>query len=439
MRHRALPALDPGSGVRRLPFLGLVTTLTLAATLASGSEPPPSPLSLRWALDRADEANPHIAVDRAQRDAAHERVRPAGSLEDPRFSYEASNMPVGSSAFDSTPLSGNQFGIRQKLPFPGLLGRRREAARAGSRAADLALESRRLEVDGSVERAWAELGFAQRALDITRSNIELLRRLAATAEAKYRVGEGLQQDVLRAQVELTRLLEEELGRTAAVVVAGAGLAALLDLPPGLELPRTASLADEAAVPALAALLEGLESRSPGLAALRASVEEAERRVRVAQLEGYPDFDLGFGYRVRQNVAGDPVNGEDFISAGLTLRLPVDRGKWRARVAEAQAEQRRAEAAYRVELASLRARLVGAHAELVRADAEDRLVRSGLLPQAEQSLESSRSGYKVGRIDFLSLLDSQVSLLRAQLRGVRASADRRAAYAALEVAAGEKLR
>ena len=215
MRHRASSAVDLASGDGRCLLAGLAALL-VASPLAQAAEAPPSPLPLHWALRVADEANPDIALQTALRDAAHERIRPAGSLEDPRFSYEASNMPIGRSAFDSTPLSGNQFGLRQKIPFPGLLGARREAARAGSRAADHSLENRRLEVEGAVERAWAELGFAQRALAITRRNIELLRQLAAIAEAKYRVGNGLQQDVLRAQVELTRLLEEELRREAAV-------------------------------------------------------------------------------------------------------------------------------------------------------------------------------------------------------------------------------
>jgi outer membrane protein TolC len=169
------------------------------------------------------------------------------------------------------------------------------------------------------------------------------------------------------------------------------------------------------------------------------VEEAERRVRVAELEGLPDFDLGIGYRIRRDVDGDPVHGADFVSAGVTVRLPVDRRKWRARVAEAHADLRHARAGYRRETANLLYRVRSAHAELVRSDAEARLLETGLLPQARQSLESSRAGYEVGRIDFLSLLDSQVSLLRAELREVRALANRRQAFAALEAAAGEGLR
>jgi outer membrane protein TolC len=418
--------------------LGLIaTTFFLPTTVRAESVP--SPLSLDWALDRAAAMNPSIAIDEAIRDASRERILPAGALEDPRFSYEASNIPTGDFDFTSTPLSGHQLGLHQKLPFPGVLGNREAAARFAYEASRLELDDRRLVVAGAVERAWAELGFAQRALVITKRNIELLRQLAAIAEAKYRVGSGLQQDVLRAQVELTSLLEEQLARQAAMKSAEALLSELLDLSPETLLPSTASLDEMAVVPSAEGLLAALEERSPHLRSLSARIAEAEKRTRAVHFEGFPDLDLGVGYRVRRNVRGDTVEGDDFVSAGVTLRLPVDRRKWNARVAEAGAQERRVRAEYRAARASLRARVRAAHAELIRADAEDRLVETGLLPQAEQSLESSRSGYEVGRVDFLALLDSQVSLLRAELRHIRALADRRVAFAALEATAGEKLR
>ena len=81
----------------------------------------------------------------------------------------------------------------------------------------------------------------------------------------------------------------------------------------------------------------------------------------------------------------------------------------------------------------------AHSELVQADAEVELLVTGLLPQAHQSLESSRSGYQVARIDFLSLLDSEVRLFEAELRLIRARASRRANFARLEATLGEVLR
>ena len=412
--------------------------LTLLASPGS-AESLPSPLPLAWCLTRAATENPSIAMDLALRDAAEQRIVQAGALDDPRLRYEASNIPTGDLDFGSTPLSGHQFGLSQRVPFPGLLSNREAAAEASAEAAAFALEDRELAVASAVEGAWAELGFSQRALGITEQNIALLRQLTRIAEAKYGVGTGLQQDVLRAQVELTVLLDEKLSRKAAVEQASARLAALLDLPAETAFPVTEALADDSSFPELATLSASLEATNAQLLSRKAAVEEAERRVRVSELESYPDFDLGLGYRVRRRVAGDAVRGDDFIGASVTVRLPVDRSKWNARVAERRALLRRQEAAYRGARASLLGALRSAHAELTRADAETALLRTGLVPQARQSLDSSRSGYEVGRIEFLGLLDSQVRLLDAELRLVRAEADRRQAFAALEAAAGANLR
>ncbi|MCP5068384.1 MAG: TolC family protein [bacterium] len=405
----------------------------------SKSEVLPSPLSLAWCLERAAARNPAIAEEQARADAAHARTQYADTLDDPRFRYEASNIPIGDLDFDSTPLSGHQLGLSQRIPFPGTLANRRDAAEAGARAAEHAHEDRKGWVASGVESAWAELGFAQRALEITQRNIELLRQLVRVAEAKYRVGIGQQQDVLRAQVELTALLDEQLGRTSAIERASAELGALLDLAPGSRFPTTEPLSQTASVPDLGELRSSLEERNPQLLSLRAKVAEAERLVRTTEFEGYPDFDFGVGYRVRKRNSGDRVNGDDFLGASVTVRLPIDRSKWSAMKAERQALLRRSQATYRRVRATLFSSLHSSHTELIRADSESALLGTGLVPQARQSLESSHSAYAVGRTPFLGVLDSQVRLLNAELRWVRAQADRRQAYAALEATAGETLR
>ncbi len=416
-----------------------LAVLALAAPARGGPPVPPAPLDLAWCVARALEANPEITSFAAAAEAARARILPSGALDDPRFGYDAVNVPVGRWDFDSTPMSGNQFGLRQRLPFPGLLGNREEAARAAAEAAGSTLEDRRLRIRSRARILWAELGFAQRALAITRRNIELVRQLARIAEAKYAVGGGLQQDVIRAQVELTRLLDQEIERRAAVERSAAALVALLDLPPEQTFAETAPLADESPTPPLAELYAGLEARHPRLRALAARVEEAERLRRVAELEGYPDFDLGIGYRIRSRVPGDPVPGDDFLSAGITLRLPVNRSKWRARVAEQDAELRRVRAEYQRARLEIEEAIRARHADLLRADETARLLRDGLVPQARQSLESSRAGYEVDRVDFPSLIDAWVRLLDAELRLERSWADRHRAFAALEAAVGEPIR
>jgi outer membrane protein TolC len=399
----------------------------------------PDPLPLDWCVETANERNPDIAADAAGAEAAAQRIRPAGSLDDPRIGYAAVNLPIGEWSFDASPMSGNQFDLRQKLPFPGLLSSRKAAARAGAEAAAETLAARQRTVAAEAEQRWAALAFAQRALHITEANLDLLRQITEVAEAKYRVGAGLQQDVIRAQVELTGLLEERLRRVAAIHTAEARLAALLDLPPRSSFPRTTELRDTAPLPTLDPLLERLPETSPLLRALSKQVEEAERSQRAVELEGYPDVDLLLGYRIRSSAPSDPVAGQDFFTGGLSVRLPVDRGKWRARAAEQAALVRRAQANYRSALARLGDVVRTAHADLERADAQAALLATGLIPQARQSLASSRSGYQVDQIDFLSLIDSQTRLLDAELSLVRATADRRAAFAALEGAVGEELR
>jgi outer membrane protein TolC len=336
-------------------------------------------------------------------------------------------------------MSGQQLGLAQKFPFPGLLGNRRRAASAAADAAHQQLVDRRRRVASAVERAWTELGFAQRALAITDRNLDLLRQFTKIAEAKYRVGLGLQQDVLRAHVELTVLLDERLRRVAAVHQAEAALATLLDLPASSSFPGTAELRESAPMPDLEQVLTRITETSPLLRARTASVEEAKRRYRVAELEGYPDFDLGIGYRIRQRSMNDPVAGEDFLAAGVTIRLPLNRAKWRERVAERGALLRRAKAHYRDAHAALRNAIRSRFADLERASAEVDLIERGLLPQARKSLESSQSGYQVDKVDFLSLINSQVRLLGADLRLVRAIADRRIAFAEVEAAFGEGIR
>ena len=431
---------------RTIPARGCARALVLNLLIAHGAVASatsplqiPDPLPLNWCLERANTANPSLEATLAEADAARAAIGAAGRLEDPRFGYEVVNLPTGDFDFHSTPMSGHQLSLQQKLPVPGLLSGQKAAARASAEAEGAAYDDRRARLAASIERAWSSLAFAQRALEITDQNLELLRQLREIAETKYQVGSGLQQDVLRAQVELTTLLGERLRREALLKQSEAALILLLDLPGDRELPRTEDLDQESSIPDLPDLLARIDDASPLLREQRARIEAAEERVRTAELEGYPDVDLQVGYRIRENSGSDPVSGQDFLSAGFTLRLPVDRGKWTSKVAEKRARLRKAKAEYRASLAMLGEEIRGAHSELMQADAEVELLVTGLLPQAHQSLESSRSGYQVARIDFLSLLDSEVRLFEAELRLIRARASRRASFARLEATLGETLR
>ena len=424
---------------RRGPWALGGAVFCLLGALSAYAQTPPDPLPLAWCLERAEEANPDLEVARSAAAAAGERVYPAGALPDPRLRYELSNVPSGDLDLGSTPLSGQLFGLSMHLPFPGLLKSQREAARAIAQAAEAAADDESRRVAAAVEWAWVELGFAQRALDVTEGNMDLLRQFAKIAEAKYKVGEGLQQNVMHAQAALTELLDERLQRRAALQAGQARLGALLELPLDLDLPRTTSLREAAPLPQLAALDARLDATSPRLRALAERKAAAEHQRQAVRLQGYPDFDVGLGYRVRRQVPGDPVEGDDFLGASVVVRLPLDRRKRQAQVAEQDALVRQSQAEFRKVRAQLRDVLRQRYAELQRADQTIALLEDGLLPQAQQTLDSSRSAYAVNKVTFLSLIDSQVRLLNAQLRLERAIADRRIAFAAIEANVGAALR
>ena len=188
------------------------------------------------------------------------------------------------------------------------------------------------------------------------------------------------------------------------------------LPLDLSLPRTTSLRETAPRPELQALVARLDENQPRrLRALAERVAAAEHQRQAVRLQGYPDFDVGLGYRVRRQVAGDPVEGDDFLGASVVVRLPLDRRKRRAQVAEQDALVRQSQAEHRKVRTQLRDTLMQRYADLERADHTIALLEDGLLPQARQALESSRSAYAVNKVTFLSLIDSQVRLLNAQLR------------------------
>ena len=103
-----------------LSVLSVLTVLFVPCLITGATargESLPAPLPLDWCLERARDANPTLAAKSAAAEAAHQRVPPAGALEDPRFGYEASNIPTGDFDFGSTPLSGHQLGLRPRFPI----------------------------------------------------------------------------------------------------------------------------------------------------------------------------------------------------------------------------------------------------------------------------------------------------------------------------------
>jgi len=294
-----------------------------------------------------------------------------------------------------------------------------------------------------VQGVYFDLYFLDRALEVIKRNRELLGDFVAVTQTRYQVGTGTQQDVLKSQVERTRLGEELLALAERRTAAAASLNALLDRPADTPMgePVLPERLERAAVPetgmpvrftaaALASEDAGADSPIPDLATLRQLAAEHSPEIRTsaariarehleADLAGraaLPDFDISFGY-------GQRGGREDMVTAMVSVPLPVLQGRKQDPLTRAEeAEARNAEAAHRVLVNEVDAKLAALRASLIRARERIALLREGVLPQAHAALEAAAAGYPVVRVDFLTLLDNQATLFRHDLDYFRLLAD-----------------
>lgn len=381
---------------------------------------------------RAD--SPEIgAADRAV-DAARARAGASGVLADPRLAVGVTNALVSDplSSDDMMTMRMVQFGV--VLPYPGKLDLEKEAARWMLSAAEAERRGVELRVVAEVKGAYYEIWFLDRALDVVRANQELLSEFVAVTGVRYGVGTGGQADVLKAQVERTRLGDELLDLERRREAAVAELNALLDRPsrtavsapafpedveraaippPGSEVRFTAIARGEAAdaggpIPDLATLQRVAEQSNPRLRAQAARVEARRAAARLAHLAAFPDLDLILGY-------GQRSGRDDMASIMVSVPLPIFKGRKQDAFAQAADAEVAALGAERAALANeVRADVARLHAALLRTRDRVALVRDGVLPQARASLESALAGYRVASVDFLTLVDSQATLFRHEL-------------------------
>jgi outer membrane protein TolC len=372
-------------------------------------------LDLPRAVALARAANPMLAARAAMVRAATARIAPAGAWPDPQLTVGAMNYMLPSLTASRDPLSMNQVTVVQPLPLNGALGLRRAAARADSAGADDAREVAVLEVEHEVRTRYWELYHADRALEVMARRLMVLRQIADVATTMYGVGTASQSDALRAQVAITRLGQEvaemQLDRYRAAValneLLGRSAETAVMLPATME--HEAHGAEMVALampelPPLDSLLAAADERNPEVHGAAAVVDATRAHEGAARRAIWPDLGVGVAYGQRPGSA-------DMLSLMVSVNLPVFA---RSRQYRQRDEARAMADVAAAELAATRLRVRSAVAT-ARAGAETArhlvgVYASTLVPQAGASYEAALAGYRVGRVDFAALLDSQTMLL-----------------------------
>ncbi|MFQ5581571.1 MAG: TolC family protein [Mariprofundaceae bacterium] len=398
-------------------------------------------LSLEQAEQMALHNNPALAAAGKQAEAMAAIPSQAGSLPDPKLSFNAMNLPVDSFSTTQENMTQLQVGISQAIPFPGKLGLKAEAA---ERMAAAALQNRQefqLALLRNTRIHWWNLAYLDKALSIIRYNQDLLRNLVKIAETKYKTGKGLQQDVLLAQLELSKLLERELKIQAARERESATLNSLLGRPADtvIVLPRQSEHNLEATRVDNAALKKWAREHRPMLLAMADQVDAADALVALAEKDYYPDFNIGAAYGLRSGI--NPVNRNprpDFASIMLTMSVPLYSGsKQDKAVDQRMAEKARAQFSREDAANQVEAEIDSAASDLRIARNQVALFEKGILPQARQTTASMLAGYQVNKVDFLNLVRAQLSEFNTDIQYWQQISLAHQAEARLAAAAGKE--
>ncbi len=398
-----------------------------------------TPLTLADAENRALADSPRLAMIEARYQAALQLPEQAGSLPDPTLTIGLLSVPTDTFDLGQEAMTQLQVGLVQPIPWPGKLQRAEAAARLGVDATAQELAEARIGLRRDVARSWWTLFYIDRALAVVDENLQRLREFNRIALSSYRVGKGGQQDTLQAQLQLSSQLEQQLILRGQRAIAAAQLNALMGRPAeqSVELAETDKLALPE-LPALEDLIERSLAERPRIRQQQLLAAAARERRELARQGLYPDFTLGAAYGYRQ----DAPNGNDradLVSVTLGVKLPL----YAQRKQNREIDQRSAEwvaqqqALYDAQLA-VRAEVVQAFSDYQRASSQAGLLQGGMLPQARQTVASMLSGYQVGKVDFIALINAQLQVNRIQLQYWQALRDAQQARAALIAATGGNL-
>jgi cobalt-zinc-cadmium efflux system outer membrane protein len=386
-------------------------------------------LKLEAVLTYAQEHNPTIRAAQSRLAAAQERPIQVSALEDPMFTYEGFNIPEN---FDLSRTDNNILKLSQKLPFSGKRRLRSEIAQYEAAGAKQEVRMAEVTTRAEVTKAYYDLWQVHQNLLIYSRDKELMAQFATIAEKKYAVGQVSQPDVLRAQVELTRLINRVTTETLRMGEVSAILNGLLSRSPEAPLGVPQDAPTPVVRQTLAELAELTLQTRPEIAVKAVAINRNSAALALAQKAYLPDFEV---YAERFFNGGR----KDGFGLIFSVTIPLAyRSKYDAGVAEARAQLNAGKADLRAAQDTALAQVKSA---LVRAQTAVELVNlftQTHIPQAEQALDSSRISYQTGKVDFLSLIDSLRVVEQVHLEHLAAAADFEKAYAELERAVGQAL-
>lgn len=357
------------------------------------------------------ERNPSILAAQQRVLRLHERIAQVTSLDDPMIAM----APFGDMAETAAGQVGMMTSLSQRLPFPGKLAVRGRIAEQEVAIAQQDLERVRLGVLADTRRAYWNLYYSARAIEVTERNRNLLGQVRDVVAAKIRTGATTQESALRVSVELNNLENELITLRQNRVTAAAMLNSLIDRQVETPVPDPEPVQLSKLDLQLDSLLAVAEQSSPEIQSVRERISQFREQREQARLNRYPDITVGVTYNlVQDHGLSMAANGQDQWWFSFGANLPI----WKGRLDAAEREATRGLVETAATLGNERNRIAFRVLDaLTRVETQQRqavLLRDVIVPEAEKTVEASLSGYRAGAVGFLNLIDNWRKLLNFQL-------------------------
>jgi outer membrane protein, heavy metal efflux system len=352
--------------------------------------------------------NPAVAMAENKAEAADERKSLAAAMPDPMIGYMLQNVGgFNRSTIGIDPMSMEGIVVTQEIPFPGKLSTKGNAARKQAEQVRENARETRLKVLNDLRKAYYEYYLAWESARILQETKDLMKNVQHIAETRYATGQGSQQDVLRAQLEVSMLLDRLAEQEQKKESKSAELNALAGRDPLAPLGKPVDVLPLKLDLGLDEMNSMATAHSPLLAAKQRMVEQSEFELSMSKREYLPDITVTAGRFTRDELS-------NVYQASVMFRVPLYFWNKSTGVRAANAELNSARYEYEAEKLATAARVRDLYSMAKTAEHHLHLYQAGIIPQARLALQSATSNYRVGKTDFMALLDTENLLLKYQL-------------------------
>ncbi len=399
---------------------------------SSGFAQDGSVLNLDELIAEALKNNPGLQAARLQTEAARTQIRQARAWEAPQVGIEFFQTPIQSFPNPAKDGMETDYFVQQMIPFPGKISNMAKAARSNAEMSAENYRALERKIIRDLKSAYYELYLVQRKIKVNSENQVLLRQFVDIAMKQYEVGMGKQVDIFRAQTEISSLITEGINLEQERKVAEAMINTILNRPANSLLGQVPDLADTTATWTFDQMMPiALEAR-PELKAMDYNISMNRAELALSKREYVPDLMVRFMYKDMADT------GDDFwaLMGGVSVPLAFwSKGKFKGKVQENQLNVNRAEQQY-TEMKNMI--LFEVQQALVKVESNKNvllLCKNTIVPQAEQTLQSTLAAYQTGKTEFLMLIDAYRMLLMAKLDYYEAVMNYMTSLAQLEQAVG----